>query len=85
MWKRTTLPDKQEPLVHSHDSPVTVTIDTIAWREGMERAKGGGSTFDNPYPLGSDAAYSWLSGFIGYKDNASEGQEYGSRKKESGP
>lgn len=44
---------------------VIVRINELAWHQGMMRAKEGGSTFDNPYALGSAEAFSWLSGFIG--------------------
>lgn len=43
---------------------VIVRIDELAWFEGMKWALKGGSTFENPYPLGSEEAFSWLSGYI---------------------
>ncbi|MEY4685527.1 MAG: hypothetical protein RLZ25_1986 [Pseudomonadota bacterium] len=46
------------------DDAVIVRINELAWHQGMMRAKEGGSTFDNPYALGSAEAFSWLSGFI---------------------
>jgi hypothetical protein len=55
----------------SPDQAVVVHIDQLAWHEGMKCASKGGSTFDNPYPLGSAEAYSWLTGFIESSDNMS--------------
>ena len=49
---------------HENERTVIVRINELAWHEGMTWALRGGSTFENPYPLGSDEAYSWLSGFI---------------------
>ncbi len=55
----------QDSMIEFTGESVTVTINRLAWHEGMQRSRAGGSTFDNPYPLGSAEAYSWLSGFIG--------------------
>lgn len=44
---------------------VTVQINAKAWHEGWTWSLNGGSSFDNPYPLGSTEAYSWVTGFIG--------------------
>lgn len=57
-----------DSMIYSSGQPVIVTINRLAWQEGMQRARQGGSSFDNPYPLGSPEAYSWLSGFIGCDD-----------------
>lgn len=51
-------------MTSSSDRAVVVQINQIARYEGMKWASKGGSTFDNPYPLGSAEAYSWLAGFI---------------------
>ena len=69
--KRISKPDKQDLPTPPADQPVNVTIDRSAWHEGANRAKQGGSTFDNPYPLGSAEAYSWLLGFISGGNDAS--------------
>jgi hypothetical protein len=58
----------EHSVIYSSGQPVIVTINRLAWHEGMQRAREGGSSFDNPYPLGSAEAYSWLSGFIGCDD-----------------
>ena len=55
----------EDSMIEFTGESVTVTINRLAWHEVMQRARAGGSTFDNPYPLGSAEAYSWLSGFIG--------------------
>jgi hypothetical protein len=51
-------------------SEVTVKIDAKAWYEGWAWSLQGGSSFDNPYPLGTSEAYSWVSGFIGNSGQA---------------
>ena len=51
-------------LTHENERTVIVRINALAWHEGMTWALRGGSTFENPYALGSEEAYSWLSGFI---------------------
>jgi len=58
--------------MHTSGRAVIVTIDRLAWHEGMNRSREGGSSFDNPYPLGTAEAYSWLSGFIGHDDQRRE-------------
>ena len=58
----------EDSMIDASGKPVIVTINRLAWHEGMQRAREGGSSFDNPYPLGSPEAYSWLSGFIGCDD-----------------
>ena len=57
-------PRVQHSMTPPTDQTVTVRIIELAWYEGMRRAMEGGSTFDNPYLLGTAEAYSWLSGFI---------------------
>ena len=57
-------PRRQRSMTPPTDQTVTVRIIELAWYEGMRRAMEGGSTFDNPYLLGTEEAYSWLSGFI---------------------
>lgn len=61
-------PRMQHLMTPPTDQTVTVRINELAWHEGMRRAMEGGSTFDNPYLLGTAEAYSWLSGFIGSTD-----------------
>jgi hypothetical protein len=58
----------QHSIKRTTEQTVVIRISEIAWHEGMKRAREGGSTFDNPYALGSVEAYSWLSGFIGKAD-----------------
>ncbi len=54
----------QDSIAHDNERTVIVRIHELAWHEGMTWALRGGSTFENPYALGSEEAYSWLSGFI---------------------
>lgn len=49
----------------SNHGQVVIRINPHSWSEGRAWAEIGGSTFDNPYALGSAEAYSWLVGFIG--------------------
>ena len=51
-------------MTRENKQTVIVRMNELAWVEGMEMALKGGSTFENPYALGSEEAYSWLSGFI---------------------
>ncbi len=62
----------QHSMTSSSDRAVVVQINQMAWHEGMKWASQGGSTFDNPYPLGSAEAYSWLSGFIERSENTAQ-------------